>query len=112
MNLLMNYSRPINHLSSLRFLGGGISVMAFALFGSISIPLLLTINPKSLPEETPKMHFLGFILRLCSQDRWRFLPKFEDAQREFLISPRYRQHTLPYQCGSYHEKLPLWQVGR
>ena len=53
----MNYSRPINPLSSLRFLGGGISEMAFALLGSISIPLLLTINPKSLPKETLKILF-------------------------------------------------------
>ena len=71
-NLKMNPKKCVFGVSSgklLGFLGGGISVMAFALFGSISIPLLLTINPKSLPEETLKTHFLGFILRLCSQDR-------------------------------------------
>ena len=62
MNLLINYSRPISLLNSLTFLRGGISAMALALFGSILIPLLLTINLKSFLEETPKMHFLGFIV--------------------------------------------------
>ena len=75
MNLLKNCGHPIIPLSSLIFLGGGISAIAFTLFRSISIPLLLMINPKSLSEETLKTYFLGFILRLCSRDHWKILAK-------------------------------------
>ena len=42
------------------FDGGGMSSIAFILYGFASIPLLLTIKPKNFLAETPKTHLAEF----------------------------------------------------
>ena len=64
MNLLMYWSLPKKPLTSLSIIGANISRMALILSGSTSIPLSLTIYPKSFSEVTPKVQFLGFSLNL------------------------------------------------
>jgi hypothetical protein len=43
-----------------KFQGGGISMMAWTLRGSIVIPLWETMNPRSAPTVMQNMHLRGF----------------------------------------------------
>ena len=58
MNLLMYYSLPKKPLISLSVLGAGMSRMALILSGSISMPLSLTMYPRS--------HLKSALLRIQS----------------------------------------------
>ena len=66
MNRLMYYNWPKNPLISFSLLSGGISNMALIFDGSTSIPLSLTKKPNNFLAVTPKVHFYGFNLNLCS----------------------------------------------
>lgn len=60
----MDCSIPCNPPNYLSVDGGCISMISLTFVGSNSIPLLDTINPKSLPVVTPNTHFFGFSLTL------------------------------------------------
>jgi hypothetical protein len=51
---------PINFCTSFTQHGGTISVMARICLVFASIPRLLTKNPSSCPDGTPKTHLFGF----------------------------------------------------
>lgn len=57
MNLLIDYILPCNPLSYLSVDGGCISMISLTFAGSTSIPLLDTVNPKSLLALTPNTLF-------------------------------------------------------
>jgi hypothetical protein len=51
---------PCRLCSWCKFLGGGISVIAWTLRGSIVMPCWETMNPRRRPTMTQKTHLRGF----------------------------------------------------
>ena len=68
INLLMACNLPCKLCNCFRFARGCIFTTAFTLLESISIPHRDTINPNNFFEVTPKTHFFGFNLTLCSNN--------------------------------------------
>ena len=64
INRLSVVMHPMSFYTSFMFLGGRISSTALTFDGFGRIPLRLTILPSSMPEGTPKMHFLGLSFHL------------------------------------------------
>ena len=60
MNLLRAATLPVSFWTSLMVLGEAISMMAYTFSRFASIPLWDTMNPKNLPEATPKTHLPVF----------------------------------------------------
>ena len=60
MNRWIYYNFPRKPQTFFSIRGGDISSMAFSFTGSASIPLSLTMNPKSFPFVILKMLFCGF----------------------------------------------------
>ncbi|GKU93502.1 hypothetical protein SLEP1_g7095 [Rubroshorea leprosula] len=56
---------PAKRCTSLIDFGGFISSIALIFSGLTSIPLLETMNPRNLPDSTPKTHLAGFNLMRC-----------------------------------------------
>ena len=60
INLFNAAMHPISFCMSFTFLGGFMSIIALTCFVLASIPRLLTKNPSSCPDGTPKTHLVGF----------------------------------------------------
>ena len=74
------------------FLGMSAPKMALTLSGFASIPLCDTMNPKNLPEETPKTNFVGFNFILYL---WSILKVFL-FRLQLCFSPACRLYRLPH----------------
>ena len=60
MNRLRDARHPMILCTPFRLWIGPMLAMAETFSGLASIPRSETMNPRSMPRETPKMHFSGF----------------------------------------------------
>src|SRR5436189_4886964 len=58
-NLLSAANRPLSFWISLRVVGSFMSQIACIFSGLVSIPRVVIMNPRNLPDPTPKTHFWG-----------------------------------------------------
>jgi hypothetical protein len=66
MKRLRDARHPMSFCNPFRFQIGAMLVMAEIFSGLASMPHSETMNPKSMPQGTPKTHFLGFSLMFFS----------------------------------------------
>src|SRR3954464_12845694 len=82
--------------------------MALTFAGSTSIPLLLTMKPKSLPDLTPKVHLFGFSRNLYFLSLQTTCVNDPDVLPRCWILQSCHRHTPLFLDESYHEiALPL-----
>ena len=65
MNLFSEASLPIKFWTSFFVVDGFIRLIASIFLGFASMPLLVIMQPNSLPLRTPKIHFSGFSFSPC-----------------------------------------------
>lgn len=75
MNHLIDYSLPCSVCSLLILDSGGMSIIAFTIVGSTSMPRLEIMYPRSFPDYTPNTHFLGLSLTLYSSSLLKILSR-------------------------------------